>query len=272
MIPEQDYLTINRKAWNAKTDVHVGSDFYDMEGFLAGRSSLHDIELGLLGEIKGQSILHLQCHFGQDSISMGRLGAQVTGVDLSDHAIAQAQRLADTTQSSATFIRSDVYDLPNHLEQTFDVVFTSYGVIGWLPNLDRWAAVIARFLKPNGRLVFVEFHPMVWMFNNQFTAIEHSYFKEEAFVETITGTYADRSADLTHQYVWWKHSMSDIINSLLNNGLALQVLQEFDYSPYDCFENTIEVAPQKFRIQHLGNKLPMIVALVATKQADGGGW
>src|SRR5688572_1276513 len=112
MSSEQDYLAVNRNSWNKRTDFHFNSEFYDVEGFLKGKSSLNDIELQLLGDVKGKSILHLQCHFGQDSISLNRLGASVTGVDLSDKAIERAGELAKKAGSDARFICCDLYDLP----------------------------------------------------------------------------------------------------------------------------------------------------------------
>jgi ubiquinone/menaquinone biosynthesis C-methylase UbiE len=110
--------------------------------------------------------LHLQCHFGQDTLSMSRMGAQTTGVDLSDKAIDAARKLNQEINQQATFICCNIYDLPQHLDQQFDIVFTSYGTIGWLPDLNQWAALIARYLKPGGKFVFAEFHPVVWMFDN----------------------------------------------------------------------------------------------------------
>src|SRR5690606_20725019 len=118
--------------------------------------------------LKDKKVLHLQCHFGQDSISLARLGASVVGVDLSDKAIEQAQHIAQELNADARFICCDIYDLPKHLNEQFDIVFTSYGTIGWLPDLDKWASVIHHFLKPGGQFIFAEFHPVVWMFDNDF--------------------------------------------------------------------------------------------------------
>ena len=186
-----NYIEINRQSWNSRIETHIKSEFYDLDSFLKGRSSLNDIELNLLGDIKGKNVLHLQCHFGQDTISLSRLGAEVTGVDFSDKAIESARQIAKETGSNAKFICCDIYDLPNHLDEKFDIVFTSYGTIGWLPDLDKWAKVIANFLKPNGQFVFVEFHPVVWMFDDDFEKIAYSYFNTGAIVETENGTYAD---------------------------------------------------------------------------------
>jgi 2-polyprenyl-3-methyl-5-hydroxy-6-metoxy-1,4-benzoquinol methylase len=147
-----NYLDINRQSWNNKVGYHLQSKMYDLEGFKAGNTSLMDIELGLLGDIKGKKVLHLQCHFGQDSISMSRMGATVTGIDLSDVGIDEARKLAAQTQQNAQFICCNIYDLPQHLEEQFDIVFTSYGVIGWLPDLQKWAQIIHHFLKPRWQI------------------------------------------------------------------------------------------------------------------------
>ena len=266
MNSEQNYIEINRQSWNTKTEVHLQSEFYDLEGFVNGKTSLNEIELNLLGNINGKTILHLQCHFGQDTISLSRLGATVTGVDLSDKAIESAKQIAAKTGSNATFICCDIYDLPNHLAQPFDIVFTSYGTIGWLPDLDKWAKIVSQFLKPNGQFVFVEFHPVVWMFDDNFDKIGYRYFNSGAIIETESGTYADKNAPITQEYVMWNHGLSEVINSLLNNGLQLQQLNEYDYSPYNCFNKTIEFEPKKYRIEHLENKIPMVYAVVAKKK------
>jgi ubiquinone/menaquinone biosynthesis C-methylase UbiE len=266
MNTDQKYIEINRQSWNNRTDIHIQSEFYDQAGFLKGKNSLNDIELNLLGNIKGKSILHLQCHFGQDTISLGRLGADVTGVDLSDKAIDRAKQITKDTNSNAKFICCDVYDLPNHLNEKFDVVFTSYGTIGWLPDLDKWAKIISRFLKPNGQFVFVEFHPVVWMFDDNFDKISYRYFNSGAIIETENGTYADKKADITQSYVMWNHGLSEVINSLISNGLEINALDEFDYSPYNCFQNTLEFEPNKFRIEHLNNKIPMVYSVIATNK------
>lgn len=266
MTSEENYLDINRQSWNNRIDSHLKSDFYDLEGFLKGKTSLNDIELKLLGDVKDKTILHLQCHFGQDTISLSRLGAEVTGVDLSNKAIENARQIAEDTNSNARFICRDIYDLPNHLEQQFDIVFTSYGTIGWLPDLDKWAKTIATFLKTGGEFILVEFHPLVWMFDDNFEKIKYNYFNSGAIVETESGTYADKTADITQEYVMWNHGLGEVMNSLIKNGLEINAFDEFDYSPYNCFKKTIEIGPRKYRIEHLENKIPMVYSIVCTKK------
>lgn len=261
----KDYIALNKDSWNRRTEYHVKSEFYDMDNFLNGSSSLNPFELALLGDLNGKSVLHLQCHFGQDSISLSRMGANVVGVDLSDKAIDTAKQIALQTNSSAQFICCDIYDLPQHLDQQFDMVFTSYGTIGWLPDLNKWAGIISKYLKPGGQFVFVEFHPVVWMFDNDFEKVGYNYFNTGALIETETGTYADREADLEQEYVCWNHSLSEVMGSLIQNDLTIRSFEEYDYSPYNCFRHTIEFEPKKYRIAHLDNKIPMVYSLLATK-------
>jgi len=263
---EENYIEINRKTWNEKTEFHIHSDFYNQEEFLKGENSLTPIELELLGNVKDKSILHLQCHFGQDTISFSRLGAKSVGVDLSDNAIEKAKEIAQKLNTDTRFISCDIYDLPNHLNEQFDIVFTSYGTIGWLPDLDKWAKIIAQFLKPGGQFVMADFHPVVWMFDDNFEKIGYNYFKSEPIIETIEGTYADKDAPINSETITWNHSMSELLNSLLKNNLELNAFNEYDYSPYNCFNETEEFEPKKFRIKHLENKIPMVYSILATKK------
>jgi len=260
-----NYIEVNRELWDAKTKHHVASAFYDNEGFIKGRSSLNEVELALLGDVKGKTILHVQCHFGQDTLSLARLGAKATGADFSGEAIDTARKLNDQLSLDAQFICSDVYKLPEVLDEQFDMVYTSYGVIGWLPDMDKWARVIANQLRPGGRLVFVEFHPIVWTFDNEFKYIQYSYFNREPIIETLSGTYADRGADIKHKEIGWNHDLAEVLQALINAGLSLTSFCEYDYSPYNCFANTVEIAPGKFQVKGLEGKIPMLYSLTAVK-------
>lgn len=265
-----DYIMTNQQTWNNKVAAHIASEFYNMEAFLAGKSTLNSIELDLLGKVEGKKILHLQCHFGQDTMTLSRMGAKATGVDFSDKAIESAREIAKSLALDTTFICSAVDDLPNHLDEKFDLVFTSYGTIGWFPDLDKWAKVIAHFLKPNGKFIMADFHPVVWMFDNDFKEVFYNYFNVAPIIEQESGTYADKNADLTNTTITWNHPTSEILNALLVNKLELNCYNEFDYSPYNCFNNTEEIASdgsgKKYRIKHLENKIPMVYSLSATKK------
>lgn len=260
-----NYVEINKKSWNNRLESHLKSDFYDMPNFLKGKSSLNAIELNLMDDVKGKKILHLQCHFGQDTISLSRMGAEMVGVDLSDKSIKKAQELAETTATSARFICADIYDLPQVLDEKFDMVFTSYGTISWLPDVDKWAQVITHFLKPGGQFVFAEFHPAVWMYDDDLNEVTYGYNNDAPIIEEETGTYADRTADIKSKYVCWNHGMGEVITSLLRNDLKLDQLQEFCYSPYPFVNGSEEFALGKFRIKKFGNKFPLVYAIKATK-------
>jgi 2-polyprenyl-3-methyl-5-hydroxy-6-metoxy-1,4-benzoquinol methylase len=260
-----NYIEINKALWDEKTNHHTGSAFYKMDDFLDGNSSLNDIELTLLGDVKGKTILHLQCHFGQDTLSLARMGAKVTGIDFSGIAINKARELNEQLGLDAEFICTDIYDLPNQLDKQFDIVFASYGTIGWLPDMKKWAGVVAHYTKPGGHFVFVEFHPVIWMFSYDFTRIEYPYFNKEAIVETHPGTYADRNAGMKKMEIGWNHGLAEVMQSLIDAGLDIQSFQEFDYSPYNCFQNIIETTPGKFQIKGLEEKIPMLYALKAIK-------
>jgi 2-polyprenyl-3-methyl-5-hydroxy-6-metoxy-1,4-benzoquinol methylase len=267
MTQQADYISKNRELWNKRTAYHMQSDFYDVKGFLEGRSSLSDIELAMLGNsLEGKTVLHLQCHFGQDSLSMARMGAKVTGVDLSDKAIDEAKRLNTQLNLGAEFICCDIYDLPDLLTKKFDIVFTSFGTIGWLPDMDRWATVVGHFLKPGGRFVFAEFHPVVWMFDNDFTKVAYDYFNSGPIIEVETGTYADKSAPITTESVSWNHSLGEVVSALLKQDLTLTSFKEYNYSPYNCFSGTEQIGENKFRIRHLAKDIPMVYSLVAEKR------
>jgi 2-polyprenyl-3-methyl-5-hydroxy-6-metoxy-1,4-benzoquinol methylase len=261
----QNYKAINKDAWNKRTDVHVASSFYDLTGFLKGDSSLQATESGLLGDLQGKSVLHLQCHFGMDSLSMARMGAHVTGVDLSDKAIEKARELNGTLGLDARFVCCDLYDLDQYLDEQFDIVFTTYGTIGWLPDLEKWGALIQRFLKPAGTFVFVEFHPVMWMFDNQLAKIEYSYFNREAIVEESTGTYTDRNAPIEYTEVSWNHSLDEVFSALLQHGISIEQFREYDFSHYNCFSNLQQTAPNQYRHLHLGGKIPMMYSIVGKK-------
>jgi len=261
---KDEYLKVNQELWDKKTGVHVDSDFYDMESFLAGETTLKPIELDLLGDVKGKKILHLQCHFGQDSLSLARMGAEVTGVDLSGQAIQKARELADQLDLPARFIQSNVLELDQNLNGEFDIVFTSYGVIGWLPELEGWARIIDHFLKPGGAFIMVEFHQMLWMFDENFQSIKYSYFNQGAIIEEIEGSYADPQAPIKANSYQWDHSLSEVFSALLGNGLQITHFREYDYSPYNCFNQAVEV-PGGYQVKGLEGRLPMVFSVVARK-------
>lgn len=264
----QQYFDTNKKFWDSRVESHTKSEMYDMEAFMAGKSSLTEIEKDALGDVTGKSLLHLQCHFGQDTLSWERKGAIATGMDFSPKAIAKAEEIRDKLGLKSTFITSNVYDLPEVLDEKFDIVFTSYGATPWLPDLDKWAAIVGHFLKPGGFFYIAEFHPTLYMFNFDNHQIEYSYFNEnKPYVEEVTGSYADPENPQKGTECFWNHSISEKVNALIKNGLQLLALNEYDYSPYKCFSNMTEREPGRYTwgMDKFGVRLPLTLSMKMKK-------
>ncbi|WP_321347454.1 class I SAM-dependent methyltransferase [Halopseudomonas oceani] len=256
-----DYLSLNKSAWDKRTKIHVKSAFYDVDAFKKGKCSLNPVELEQVGDVEGKTLLHLQCHFGQDTLSWARLGADVTGVDLSADAIAEANLLKQSLGLRATFIEGDVVRFGAENRQQFDIVFTSYGVLSWLPDLAGWAATISAALKHGGEFHLVEFHP----FNELLSG--YSYFSTgEPDIEE-EGTYTENCDGATSTTVTWSHSISDVLSALIGAGLSVESFTEYPYSPYNCFEGLDFVPGQGYQMLHKGNQVPLLYAIKARKTA-----
>ncbi len=227
----------NRETWNKKVAIHAEGDFYNMEAFRNGASSLNEFELNALGDVNNKSLLHLQCHFGQDTLSWSRMGARCTGIDISDKAIALAKQLSGELDLEADFVCCNVLDTSRHVSETFDIVFTSYGTIGWLPDLKPWAQMIYERLKPGGVFYIVEFHPIVWMFDYTGSKPEmiYGYDQQEAIYEEYEGTYADTSANIVSKEYGWNHGLGEVVTTLTEAGLHIEFLKEHPVSPYNVF-------------------------------------
>jgi SAM-dependent methyltransferase len=271
----QSYFEENKRSWNKRTAVHKDSAFYDLDSFKKGKSSLNKIELEELGDVKGKSLLHLQCHFGMDTMSWAREGALCVGVDLSDEAIKLANEIKDELKLKTEFICANIYDLNDALkvppsegfrEAGFDIVFTSYGTIGWLPDLDAWAEIVSHFLKPGGTFYIADFHPVLWMMDDNFEHIKYDYFNTQIITEEISGTYTDRTAPIRSIEHGWNHPFSEIINALLKHNLQIQQFNEFTYSPYNCFNNLEKGPDDMWRIKGMNEKMPMMYSIKATKR------
>jgi len=194
------------------------------------------------------------------------LGAKATGVDFSDKAIDLAKDLNEELKLDANFICSNVYDLKENLNKNFDIVFTSYGTIGWLPDLNKWAEIISYFLKPDGIFFLAEFHPVVWMFDEKVKNLKYSYFNsDQPIEETLEGTYPDRKADIKMTEYGWNHSLDEVFNSLKNNGLVIESFNEYPFSFYNCFPNMIKGEDNFWRIKGYENIIPMMYSIKAMK-------
>lgn len=198
-----------------------------------------------------------------DSISLARKGASVTGIDFSKESIKKARELNELAATEVRFIECDVYSLKDFLTEKFDIVYTSYGVVGWLPDLKKWADIISSFLKPRGRFIMIEFHPVVWMFSDDFQKIAYNYSDSEPIIEELGGTYTDGQSDIKSKSISWNHGLAKVINALIDMGLNITGIQEYNYSPYDCFKNTVEIEKGKYQIAGLENRIPMLYSVTA---------
>lgn len=254
------YSEANKKAWDQRTPVHLNSAFYDVAGFKAGKTSLQEIELSELTQVKGKNLLHLQCHFGLDTLSWARKGARVTGVDFSSTAIKAASVLSQQLEIDAEFICSDVYEYDNFCnDEKFDIVYTSYGALCWLPCLKKWAKTVATSLKTGGQFYMVEFHPVNYFLEGD------SYFHQTAPLESNEGTYTENASSEESETFTWSHPLSEVINALNDEGLSIKRLNEFAFSPYDCFDGLIEKQAGRFYKSLSGNETPMVYSLSAVK-------
>ena len=256
-----DYIKTNKESWNKRTEIHVASKFYDVEGFLRGKNSLQKIELDELGDVSGKSLLHLQCHFGLDTLSWARLGANVTGVDLSSTAIEEAQALSKRAGLNGTFICSDLYSFGESSQEQYDVVFTSYGALCWLPDIEKWADIVARSLKVGGTFYIAEFHPFYDVFSGS------SYFHNPEPDVEEEGTYTENDQGKASTLVTWVHPISDVVNALVKAGIQVTQLNEYPYSPYNCFEGMVEREKGRFYLSHKNQDIPLVYTIKGTKHA-----
>ncbi|MCK8481273.1 class I SAM-dependent methyltransferase [Psychroserpens algicola] len=261
----EEYFEVNKATWNEKVKVHSKSEMYDLEAFKKGKSSLMSYERNALKDVKGKTLLHLQCHFGQDTLSWSRLGANCVGVDISDEGIKLASALNDELGLEATFVCCNVLDTSKHIKSTFDIVYTSYGVIGWLPDLKPWGQMIAERLNKGGIFYMVEFHPIVWMFDylEETPVMRYGYMQEEAIYEEYEGTYANQDSKMMSKEYGWNHGLSEVINALTEAGLHIDYLNEYDESPYNVLPDLVETESGNYVTK---DKLyPLIFEIKATK-------
>lgn len=277
-------LASNRGGWDAWARVHAKSPgtrgFYPIPQLLAGKRGWETKLPDDPGPVRGRTLLHLQCHIGMDSLALARRGARVTGADFSPEAVRAARELSRKAGIPARFVLSDVYALPRRLRGRFDVVFTSYGTICWLPDLRRWARVIARFLKPGGFFYIADTHPAVGMleFDGPGGAprVARPYFwRKPARYVTTQGTYADPQAETGRHVMYeWNHTFADLIGSLTAAALVVERVREYPYMFFDLTAWNKHPAMRlcrdgfwRFRGRDPG--VPLMFSLRAFKPASG---
>lgn len=236
-----EYHEINRNHWNKRTDAHFNHPEYKVKRFLDGGLALHPLELEELKDVQGKSLLHLQCHFGLDTLSWARLGARVTGIDISDRSIERANELQDRSGlTEARFIRTDIYDLPDVLDEEFDIIFSSYGVLWWNSDIGRWARIIARYLKKGGIFYMAEGHPVASMLNGD-KKVHEPYFHQQDGPEIYYNEpdYCDQTC-IIEKECGWRWTLGEVVSALIEVGLTIQFLHEFPFSAYQAFPNMVK--------------------------------
>jgi SAM-dependent methyltransferase len=238
-----DYRAINRANWDERAPAHAASPDYAVERFVADPTFLSHVvrfDRPRLGDVSGRRGVHLQCHIGTDTLSLHRLGARMSGLDFSEPALVEARKLAAATGADIDFVQADVYDAAKLFEPgTFDLVFTGIGALCWLPDVGRWADVVAALLRPGGRLFIREGHPMLWAIDERRTdvlAVEFPYFgTAEPLVWEESGTYVSTDHPFEHTTTHsWNHGFGEIVTALFAAGLELTSLEEHDSVPWQA--------------------------------------
>jgi SAM-dependent methyltransferase len=273
-----DYRAVNRLNWDERAPAHARSPDYAVDRFLHDPAYLSHVvrfDLPLLGDIRGQRAIHLQCHIGTDTVSLARLGARLSGVDFSPAALEQARRLASATGAEIDFVEADLYDAADALGgERFDLVYTGVGALCWLPDIERWAAVVTELLAPGGRLFVREGHPMLWALDDsredRLLALEHPYFeREEPVVFSEGATYVQTDTvflqNTTHV---WNHGLGEVMTALLARGMRLTGLVEHDSAPWDALPGQMEeVGDREFRLAERPWRLAQTYTLQAIRES-----
>ncbi|MFI0449907.1 class I SAM-dependent methyltransferase [Actinomadura sp. 6N118] len=263
---KDDYLSLNRALWDERVPIHVASDFYDVAGFRAGASSLRDFEPAEMGDVTGRRLVHLQCHFGLDTLSWARRGAVVTGLDFSQPAVKAGQELAAEFGLPARFVAADVYDAVEALGETYEIVYTGLGALVWLPDVERWARTVAGLLEPGGFLYLVEFHPFGDVLDDEDgRTVAYDYFDRSPQVWDVQGSYTDPDADTANTTsVQFEHGIGDVVSALAAAGLRVEFLHEFDYTLSQRYRS-LEREGAVYRLPAGRPRVPLMYSLKAEK-------
>ncbi|QHD02465.1 SAM-dependent methyltransferase [Pseudomonas sp. S04] len=270
-----DYISLNKANWDERAPLHAASRDYATQAFVEATDHLSQVvrfDLPLLGNIRGLRGVHLQCHIGTDTLSLARLGAQMSGLDFSPAALVQARSLALRCNTRIDYVEADVYNACSVLPAaSFDLVYTGIGALCWLPSIDAWARTVSGLLKPGGRLFIREGHPVLWSLNESradLLSIEQPYFERETpLVWDDDSTYVDTDvslkATLTHE---WNHGLGEIISALLNHGLAISGLVEHQSIPWDALPGQMSRDEQgEYHLKQAPWRLPLSYTLQAIK-------
>jgi SAM-dependent methyltransferase len=266
-----DYLTLNRAFWDELAAIHTDPEraFYKTDAFRRGANVLDwQVRRGI-GDVSGKRLLHLQCHFGLDTLCLARMGAEVTGLDFSPVAIEAARALSAETGVSGRFILSDVLNAPAELTG-FDIVFASWGAICWIPDLQTWMRVAARALNPGGRLYLHEGHPLLMMFDERVAAdgpfrLRYPYDSPDGIEAEHQQDYASDVMPTAHRNVGWAHGLARILGATLDAGLTITSLDELDRIPWHGLPQLVKVDEDYWALPAGATSFPLAFALAAVK-------
>jgi SAM-dependent methyltransferase len=268
---ETELLAANRRNWDERVSVHVNSRFYDVDRWVATRPGPRQREIDALGDVNGLDLVHLQCHFGLDTLAWADAGAKVTGLDFSAEAIRTATDLAARTglEGRATFVCANVYDAARVLgPASFDIVYVSLGALHWLPSIDRWADQVAALTRPGGRLYLHEIHPLAWSLDDDSPTLAYTYFEEpEPFADDSEVTYTDSDRPLANVRTYqWNHALGEVMMALVDRGMRIDRLVEHDWTVAQLFPWLVESGPQQWSAPADRPRLPLTYTLVATRE------
>jgi len=266
-----EHLLTNQRWWDEVTPVHAASAFYDVDSFRTGKSALLPVERREVGDVRGKTLLHLQCHFGLDTLSWAREGATVTGIDFSQPAIETAQRLAADCGVEARFLQTNLYDLEKVLDGEFDIVFTSYGVLAWLPDVREWARIATRYVKPGGTFYIVEGHPLLSAVEDDST-VENMRLSGHYFEGAEPDRWDDDKdyADLDYhvqsrETFEWSHSLGEIVTALIDAGLEIEFLHEHPFLAWARLPSMTRGDDGYYRLPGDDGRYPFMFSLRAKK-------
>jgi len=267
----QEWMALNRRRWDELAAIHPGTAFYGVDRFKAGEDALLPIELAEMEDVAGKSLLHLQCHIGLDTLNWARKGARVTGLDYSSEAIRQARKLAADTGLAADFVEANVYDARKVINGTFDIVYVTWGAINWLPDLQRWAEIVAGFLKPGGYLYLLEGHPGALMLEQKTKeepiASTYPYFHDgDPLIFHNDKSYTGEGAATQNTAAAeWIHSVSQIVTAILGAGLTLEFLREHDRLAWQLFPAMIRGNDGMWRLPLGAPTIPLALSIKARR-------
>lgn len=269
----EDLRAANRANWDERTAIHLRSRFYDVEQWLRDRPGPPRRETEALGEVTGLHLLHLQCHFGLDTLAWARAGAHVTGLDFARSAVAAARDIAERAGLSerAKFVCADVYDAVEALGHAqFDIVYVSLGALCWLPSVDRWAAQVGALVAPGGRFYLHDDHPLAWALADDRPEVEHSYFEEpEPLADDSGYTYTDAEGPMVNKRQYeWNHGIGETVSALVRHGLRLEWLVEHDWTVWPRFPWLVKTPEGTWGPSSQEPRLPLSFSVLASRPTN----